>query len=362
MNINRNNYEEFFLLYIDNELSSEERRAVEAFIETNPDLKSELESFQAVTLTEENISIDKSLLFKSDNPVTSSNYENYFVLYGDDELSLQDKEYTEEFVYKNPQYQQDFELIIKARLTPDLNDVFPDKEKLFRKEKSESRPVFYLKMTRYAAAAAIVGIASIIIWKSLDTNKPDTNIYAGNNSVVESPIVTNNGEENKEELADLPVYAETDNQKNELQNVEQYAKVNYSEKKSSDGSNISNVVNVQPIESGVKTERENMPEKRELNNMLIANLNQKIATDQMIGEIEQPELINNQNIFASGPAIQENKIEYAAIELPNDKNKNEFRGIFRKATRIFERVANKESESSSYEKTLNIASFEIALK
>jgi hypothetical protein len=43
MNINRHNYEEYFILYMDNELDSDDRRMVEAFVLQHPDLKEELD-------------------------------------------------------------------------------------------------------------------------------------------------------------------------------------------------------------------------------------------------------------------------------------------------------------------------------
>ena len=63
MFINRNNYENFFLLYADGELSASEHLAVEEFVAQNEDLRVELEMIQAAVLPLEEISlIDKSFL------------------------------------------------------------------------------------------------------------------------------------------------------------------------------------------------------------------------------------------------------------------------------------------------------------
>ena len=43
MNINHHNYEEYFILYMDNELGSDARRMVEAFVQQHPELKGELD-------------------------------------------------------------------------------------------------------------------------------------------------------------------------------------------------------------------------------------------------------------------------------------------------------------------------------
>jgi len=53
MNINRQNYEEYFVLYADQELTASQRKKVEEFISNHPDLRPELERFHALKLRPE---------------------------------------------------------------------------------------------------------------------------------------------------------------------------------------------------------------------------------------------------------------------------------------------------------------------
>jgi len=63
--INENNYETFFMSYIDNELSAAERAAVEAFVLTYPQYAAELTVFEKTKLAPTNIEMeDKIFLYR----------------------------------------------------------------------------------------------------------------------------------------------------------------------------------------------------------------------------------------------------------------------------------------------------------
>jgi hypothetical protein len=160
MIINRNNYEEYFLLYIDKELSSPEREAVERFVTENPDLRPELEALQSVTLDgTDTISFPgkKELLSTGSlhSIVTAENHTEYFILYADNELNNQQKASVEQFVYHHPEHQQEFELFLQARLDADKTIIFEDKNSLYRQE-ATVRPISgWFKLSAAVAAAVI---------------------------------------------------------------------------------------------------------------------------------------------------------------------------------------------------------------
>ena len=160
MIINRHNYEEFFLLYVDNELDADGRVAVETFASQNPDLARELELLQQATLTDDDITFrQKDLLYKDHTCISIDNYQEYFLLFTDCELSEQQAGEVENFVLKHPELQNEFTLLRRTRLAPEVI-AFAGKQKLYRKEKKVRRiiPVAFIRM---GAAAAIAGIAYI---------------------------------------------------------------------------------------------------------------------------------------------------------------------------------------------------------
>src|SRR6476469_2733867 len=108
MMINLSNYEEYFLLYTDNELSKEEREAVELFVSQHPHLASELDMLQEAKLPVNDAILfgNKASLYKAENSININNYEEYFLLHTDKELSANEEEEVEQFVLHHPQLQE----------------------------------------------------------------------------------------------------------------------------------------------------------------------------------------------------------------------------------------------------------------
>src|ERR1035437_1250834 len=95
MDINRDNYEEYFLLYADNELTDSEKVEVIMFLKQNKDLENEFRMIHH-TISNPDVSVeltDKSFLFRNNATsfINEKNYEEVFVLYHDNELTDKQK-------------------------------------------------------------------------------------------------------------------------------------------------------------------------------------------------------------------------------------------------------------------------------
>ena len=132
--INLSNYEDWFLLYADGELTVAEQEAVLQFVNVHPDLKEELDLFLSMRF----------------QPETTIKFEN--------EASLKAEFFNE--------------LETKYRFEPDLTILFPDKQLLYKRT---AMPV--ISMFRYAAVAASTIVTAGLIW------------WFTGNTTVEQPIV-----------------------------------------------------------------------------------------------------------------------------------------------------------------------------
>ena len=113
--------------------------------------------------------------------INRQTYEEFFVLYADDELTITEKLAVEEFVRQNPDLATEFQLMRQTVLVPDEGIIFENKELLYREEE---RKVVYMRWFRMSAAAILLLTFSIIGWLFIDNKETNRQPVA----VVERPV------------------------------------------------------------------------------------------------------------------------------------------------------------------------------
>lgn len=170
LHITRENYEEYFILYIDNELNTDECQAVEDFAAQYADVAKEFDVLLKTKLVKDETIFfqhKEELLRTEGVTINESNYEEYFLLYVDDELSKAKREETELFVLQHPHLQAMF-TVIKQTVLPLETITFENKNELLRVEEKRR---FLLRPWVMAVAALFAGI-TITGWWFM---QPDTN-------------------------------------------------------------------------------------------------------------------------------------------------------------------------------------------
>ena len=385
MSINRNNYEEFFMLYADNELPAAQRRQVEEFVAGNPDLKHELELFQQFKLSPDTRVVfeNKASLLKQEGlaGIAMDNYESYFVLYADNELSNNEKAEVEDFVYRHPSLQDEFELLQQLRLTADNHIVFKNKEALYRHEKDEK--IIPFRWWRIAVAAAVLLFVSGMLW--INSSKKDDGRQT---AVVDNsekpgkrparPVITDPITENtvgKEQSTDKAIAAAGSKQPNgQVKNAEpvrRSAVVAQNKIRNKPG-NISDQPNVIQTEPGGKETDRMMPDSgiKSIASTTIEPLQQKSGS----AEIKRPliaaakEPIIDQPAVILNPDENKTKVQYASLNNDNVEvlnttvnTKNALRGFIRKASRMIAKKTDT-GEDDGRRKGILIGGFEIAVR
>jgi len=354
MEINRHNYEHYFLLWVDDELCAKDQEAVERFIAENPDLAEELVLLQEAKLpTDELIAFPNklALLKNASESIALDNYETFFLLYVDGELNQTEQAEVELFVLQHPQLQAEFLLIQQTKL-PIEELVFENKEILYRKEKKE-RPVVYMQWRRMAVAAALIGLA-FSVWMIVPTSNMNKSEALASLVKPAQKLSNNNvGEANKNKIDVVKV--NKGNTKQESVLMESKAGSVTTEKLS--GSNIveeNTAVNTMPQQNSNET---------------VASSTNDINSFSNNTNNQQAETISNYNSVVNASAekntislVADTEIEQADLikpavyrELDTDEsssslyigsleiNKDKLRGFFRKAGSLL-RSKSKEEE------------------
>lgn len=171
--IDLNNYEAYFLDYMEGTLSMEEKHDLFQFLEKNPALKEEMEEdFGKVILTpapvlfenKEQLKIDESQLILSENTV-----ENYIIASIEGQLSDKQQKQLDDYVTANGL--EKMVAYYKATiLVPDASIVFAEKKRL----KVKTGLVISMSLITRVASVAAVGI--ILISVAMNWNGSSTTV------------------------------------------------------------------------------------------------------------------------------------------------------------------------------------------
>jgi len=133
--ITRDNYEEFFLLYTDNELPAAERHEVERFVADHPELREEWEALLQCRISPDlHLGFpDRTALLKPETE--NSNYTDDLLSYLDGELDEINAKRIEAVLRQDLLVENELLLLRQTVSHPDTDIVFPEKDRLYRKEK-----------------------------------------------------------------------------------------------------------------------------------------------------------------------------------------------------------------------------------
>ena len=325
--ITRSNYEEYLLMYVDDELTAEEKAAVDQFLLLNPDLQQELDMLTQTKLPLELVTMDEKESLLSGNMKTKELEEN-LLLFIDNELNEPEKTRVEEALAKDAAYRNQYELLLKTKSDPDEKVVCPFKEELYRR-KQRRIPMLYWQAA--AVVLLVVGMSTFILTYQQRQAEEVAILPAGNqiqptdsNQGVDQPIVTQPAGQIAEEKASAPTES----------NIEDVPVVAMQKVEQKQTARNTNSVHVQPTPV-----EEDMP----IVSMRQRPNNAPVLVPEVV-DIAVSKPLTKEPV-TSEPSYTYNNTDAPVNEVPavayeEEKTKTSLKGLLRKATRYVERRTN----------------------
>jgi hypothetical protein len=331
--IHSGNYESFFLLYVDQELSDVQMKMVDEFLALHPELQPEFDLLMSTRLPAEHIAFDKeSLMAEHMHP---GSVAEDLLLFMDDELPAEKKNIIEFEIASNKDYGQQYQMLMRTKLDASEKIVFPYKESLYHRSE---RVVALRTWMRVAAAVLIVTISGVIYLQKSD--RPGTSPIAVKNPVTKTIDATNHSPEQTVKVSDKNQKLQNDPEIASLKNDHEVASlkndpVQYSVKSNENKKAIvlspsdNNIAALQP--NDVPTSDGNERTSALVSNVSVA-LQAKGFTETAAATFDpiMKETINNSPVTSL--LTERNTNDMAS----NDK-KGSVKGFLRKASRLIEK-------------------------
>jgi hypothetical protein len=161
MNINRENYEAFFLDHFEGNLTKSQETELMDFLQQNNDLKDEFESFEMLSLDNEiqqSFSGKEFLKRPFDTTIKDTVKEIHLIAWHEGDLNESEKKMVTQAVAEDINFQKDFNLFGLTKLLPDTSIIYQDKKSLKRYVIGS----YTHTLLKFAAAAAILGFVATI--------------------------------------------------------------------------------------------------------------------------------------------------------------------------------------------------------
>ncbi len=178
MKINRNNYEAYFIDYLDGNLDEKLVDDFLEFLQQNPDLKDELTLFQSVSLEPENIQFSKKEKLYKNKFDLEDNFNQASVASLEGDFNNDEKTEFENYLKSHPEKRKDFQLFKKTKLQPNLSIHFDKKRNLYRQSKSKTIVMWGIRI----AAVLILAFTFYVLADRYSNNKiTETNVAVNQN-------------------------------------------------------------------------------------------------------------------------------------------------------------------------------------
>lgn len=155
MSIDKNNYEIYLMDYLEGTLSPNEVAEVLLFLEQHADIKQEFEAMQSFALNTDEVSLDKSILLKSENDL----HQQLLIKEIEGDLSNNEQIVLQKVIKQNPTLELEQQLFALTKSTPDLAVTYKYKNQLL---KPTLKVTWHQTIIRIAAVVVLLSTISLL--------------------------------------------------------------------------------------------------------------------------------------------------------------------------------------------------------